>query len=237
VVLAPVDVADCYRLTVEAFNLAESLRCPVFIATNKEIAMTRETVDLDTVDLPADSTRRGRLNPSTLFSPSPHRPMRPHRIFCPSRPVGRWCGRHRPPTAQTATSPPSRAIIAAAQRGCKAKVENAAWPLFSTYYGPQTPTPSSSPTGSPPVPPATRWRQPRKTVNPWAAGVENPLAGTGNGDRMPPRDAPTGGGGNEPGAVRREIRRVRAGIPISFLGQMNGELITPEPDPGGIAHG
>jgi 2-oxoglutarate ferredoxin oxidoreductase subunit alpha len=45
IVLAPVDVRDCFTLTVQAFNLAERFRCPVFIASNKEIAMTRETFD------------------------------------------------------------------------------------------------------------------------------------------------------------------------------------------------
>jgi 2-oxoglutarate ferredoxin oxidoreductase subunit alpha len=52
IVLAPVDVGDCYLLTINAFNLAEEFRCPVFIASNKEIARTRETVDLDAFDLP-----------------------------------------------------------------------------------------------------------------------------------------------------------------------------------------
>lgn len=52
IVLAPVDAADCYRLTAEAFNLAERYRCPVFLASNKEIAMTRESVDLDAIALP-----------------------------------------------------------------------------------------------------------------------------------------------------------------------------------------
>ena len=32
IVLAPVDVRDCYTLTMHAFNLAERYRCPVFIA-------------------------------------------------------------------------------------------------------------------------------------------------------------------------------------------------------------
>jgi 2-oxoglutarate ferredoxin oxidoreductase subunit alpha len=52
IVLAPVDVRDCYLLTIQAFNLAEEFRCPVFIASNKEIAMTRENIDMDAVDLP-----------------------------------------------------------------------------------------------------------------------------------------------------------------------------------------
>jgi 2-oxoglutarate ferredoxin oxidoreductase subunit alpha len=47
IVLAPADVEDCFKLTVQAFNLAEQYRCPVFIASNKEIAMTRASVDPD----------------------------------------------------------------------------------------------------------------------------------------------------------------------------------------------
>ena len=52
IVLAPVDLRDCFTLTVHAFNLAERFRCPVFLASNKEIGMTRETLDLDTVEKP-----------------------------------------------------------------------------------------------------------------------------------------------------------------------------------------
>lgn len=52
VVLAPTCAADCFTLTVHAFNLAEKLRCPVFVASSKEIGMTRETVDLEAVEKP-----------------------------------------------------------------------------------------------------------------------------------------------------------------------------------------
>lgn len=45
IVLAPVDARDCFELTMAAFNLAETTRCPVFLASNKEVAMTRETLD------------------------------------------------------------------------------------------------------------------------------------------------------------------------------------------------
>jgi 2-oxoglutarate ferredoxin oxidoreductase subunit alpha len=58
IVLAPVDVKDCYVLTMQAFNLAEQYRCPVFIAANKEVSMTRETIDLDGLDLPQTIDRR-----------------------------------------------------------------------------------------------------------------------------------------------------------------------------------
>jgi len=53
IVLAPVDIADCFILTMHAFNLAEKFRCPVFIASNKEIAMTKESFDPDAVKRPA----------------------------------------------------------------------------------------------------------------------------------------------------------------------------------------
>ena len=58
IVLAPVDAMDCYRLTLQAFNLAEQFRCPVFVATNKEIGLTRETVDMGALDLPFPQERR-----------------------------------------------------------------------------------------------------------------------------------------------------------------------------------
>jgi 2-oxoglutarate ferredoxin oxidoreductase subunit alpha len=45
-------VRDCFTLTVHAFNVAERLRCPVFLASNKEIGMTRETLDMAAVEKP-----------------------------------------------------------------------------------------------------------------------------------------------------------------------------------------
>ena len=57
IVLSPVDVADCFILTMHAFNLAETFRCPVFIASNKEIAMTKESFDPDSIARPAAINR------------------------------------------------------------------------------------------------------------------------------------------------------------------------------------
>ncbi|MEN8243691.1 MAG: pyruvate flavodoxin/ferredoxin oxidoreductase [Thermodesulfobacteriota bacterium] len=68
IVLAPVDVKDCYELTVQAFNLAEQYRCPVFVAANKEISMTRETFCLDELTVPPIAERR-RACPETPFVP------------------------------------------------------------------------------------------------------------------------------------------------------------------------
>ena len=44
IVLAPTDLADSYRLTLRAFDLAERYRVPVVLATSKDLVMTQETV-------------------------------------------------------------------------------------------------------------------------------------------------------------------------------------------------
>ena len=69
IVLAPTDVKDCYELTMRAFNLAEQYRCPVFIAANKEISMTRETICLDELTLPpvAERVRADQKKPFLPF--------------------------------------------------------------------------------------------------------------------------------------------------------------------------
>ena len=60
IVLAPVDVKDCFSLTIHAFNLAEEFRCPVFIASNKEVAMTKEGIDMGAIPRPEI---KERMNP------------------------------------------------------------------------------------------------------------------------------------------------------------------------------
>jgi 2-oxoglutarate ferredoxin oxidoreductase subunit alpha len=57
VALSPGSPQDMFDMTVRAFNLAETYRCPVFIASNKEIAMTKESVDLDTLADPGTVDR------------------------------------------------------------------------------------------------------------------------------------------------------------------------------------
>ena len=52
IVLSPATVSEAYELTYRAFNFAEKYRTPVFLLTNKEICLTRESVDLERVELP-----------------------------------------------------------------------------------------------------------------------------------------------------------------------------------------
>jgi 2-oxoglutarate ferredoxin oxidoreductase subunit alpha len=47
IVLSPTSVPECYTLTCKAFQLAERFRIPVFLATDKETALTLATVEAD----------------------------------------------------------------------------------------------------------------------------------------------------------------------------------------------
>jgi 2-oxoglutarate ferredoxin oxidoreductase subunit alpha len=70
IVLSPENVAECYSLTIEAFNLAERFRTPVFLASQKEVGLTRERVDLAQVraDGPAVLERPAH-DPATPYVP------------------------------------------------------------------------------------------------------------------------------------------------------------------------
>lgn len=56
-VYAAADAESAYRLTIKAFNVAETLRTPVILLSSKDIALTRQTVDLERV---AVEPRRSR---------------------------------------------------------------------------------------------------------------------------------------------------------------------------------
>jgi 2-oxoglutarate ferredoxin oxidoreductase subunit alpha len=47
IALAPSTIAECYSLTVQAFDLAERFRTPVFLMTDKELNLTMGTVELE----------------------------------------------------------------------------------------------------------------------------------------------------------------------------------------------
>jgi 2-oxoglutarate ferredoxin oxidoreductase subunit alpha len=68
IVLSPATVAETFELTYRAFNLAERFRVPVFLLTNKETGLTRESVDLDAIDLPPLVERR-KADPRQAYLP------------------------------------------------------------------------------------------------------------------------------------------------------------------------
>jgi 2-oxoglutarate ferredoxin oxidoreductase subunit alpha len=82
VVLSPATVADCYALTMRAFDLSERFRCPVFVLTDKEVASTMDTVEVnDLTPLPVRereiADRECFFQPCDYPAPDENVPMSP----------------------------------------------------------------------------------------------------------------------------------------------------------------
>jgi 2-oxoglutarate ferredoxin oxidoreductase subunit alpha len=69
IALSPADVGEAYELTYRAFNLAEKYRTPVFLLTSKDIGVTKETVDLDSVELPPLVDRKRVAQGEPVYQP------------------------------------------------------------------------------------------------------------------------------------------------------------------------
>jgi 2-oxoglutarate/2-oxoacid ferredoxin oxidoreductase subunit alpha len=67
-VIAATDATTAYRLAYEAFNIAERLRTPVILLSSKAIALTRQTVDLEKVQL-SPCVERKAAAPDATFHP------------------------------------------------------------------------------------------------------------------------------------------------------------------------
>jgi 2-oxoglutarate/2-oxoacid ferredoxin oxidoreductase subunit alpha len=80
IALAPGSVAECYSLTLRAFDLAERFRVPVFLVTDKEMFASMATVALEAYEHP---TVRERLQAEA--SPPGAPGLRPEETFVPWR--------------------------------------------------------------------------------------------------------------------------------------------------------
>lgn len=58
IALSPATVEEAYELTYIAFNFAEKYRTPVFIMASKEIGVTKESADLESIKLPPIVNRK-----------------------------------------------------------------------------------------------------------------------------------------------------------------------------------
>ena len=228
IVLAPVDITDCIVLTMQAFNLAETFRCPVFLAANKEIAMTRETVDLAAIDLPA-VVGRPTAAPDQPFLPFGTAGQALVPGFLPigaERPVRQTSSTHGPDGYIT-TDPDliarsqdrlQRKIMAEAHRF--AYFEEIAVPEAQTLiitYGVTARAAKAAIEALGARGKAvsllvlkTLWPVPEALLREKSAGYDRILVVEMN-----------------LGQYVREIQRVLPGRDIRFLGQMNGELIKP----------
>lgn len=239
VVLAPVDVRDCLELTFEAFNIAEDLRCPVFIAANKEVSMTRETVDLSAVKR-SPVHRRRLADPDRPYLPFSAPPGSRTPDFLPMTAGGRLVRQtsstHGPDGYITAD--PS--VIADTQARLRTKVEEAVGGFsFHAFHGPadaeilviaygvtaraaQDAVAAARQGGASValLVLKTLWPVPESLIKKHIGRCRRVVAVEMN-----------------LGQYVNEIRRICADTPVRFLGQMNGELISPAQILEVIAHG
>ena len=68
VVLSPADIESMFTLTVKAFNIAETLRTPVFLLTSKDMVLSIQTLDISNLVLP-DPVNRVQFDGEGPFIP------------------------------------------------------------------------------------------------------------------------------------------------------------------------
>jgi len=78
IVLVPGSVADCYSLTLRAFDYAERFRSPVFLLTDKELFQSLSTVEVGSYEPRAVGARR-EAHPLPAGTPG----LRPEESFLP----------------------------------------------------------------------------------------------------------------------------------------------------------
>lgn len=228
IVLAPADVRDSYLLTVQAFNLAEKYRCPVFIASNKEVALTRETIDLDQLPLPEIISRKiaPADRPFLPFAPAAGS-LTPDFLPIGGSRLSRQTSSTHGPDGYLTTDPD---LIAANQDRLKQKlIQDVA---EFTYYD-ESPEPDSEAL-------LITYGVTSRAAQAAAGEMKlqgRPMSWLALKTLWPvPEDLIKAKA--EPhrriyvcemnlGQYVREIERVLPNKPVQFLGQMNGELITP----------
>jgi 2-oxoglutarate/2-oxoacid ferredoxin oxidoreductase subunit alpha len=229
IVLAPVDAHDCFVLTLQAFNLAERFRCPVFVAANKEIAMTRESLDLDTLSLPRPVERR-LCPPDRIFQPFEPAPDRPVPDFLPvggDRIVRQTSSTHGPDGYITADPRIIARTLSRLRRKLTAEIDNFAFFDLDPCENAETllivygVTARAARTALATL----RGRGHRisllvlKTLYPVPADlIKSCLAGARQVMVLE----------MNLGQYVREIERLAGSVPVRHFGQMNGELITPQ---------
>lgn len=229
IVLAPVDARDCYKLTMHGFALADKFRCPVFIASNKEIGLTRESVELDGLQV-ADC--EAKVPPAGHHPSHPFEPL-PGELVPPLLPIGggqlsRQTSSTHGPEGYITTDPE---IINAAIIRLTKKLENGVedFTFYNLDGAPDDPnllivygvTSRAARTA------VERLREEGEKVSLLVVKTLYPV---------PEKLLRLAMGGRKKiivvemnnGQYVREIERLSSEIPVSFYGRMNGELLTPD---------
>ncbi|MFC1813950.1 pyruvate flavodoxin/ferredoxin oxidoreductase [Thermodesulfobacteriota bacterium] len=237
IVLAPVDVKDCYKLTTEAFNLAEEFRCPVFIASNKEIAMTRESIDMDALAVPQIKERAA---PPPDTPPLPFGAVNdlgvPYFLPIGGEALVRQTSSTHGPDGYITTDPEE---ISQNQNRLNRKLLSAVerFSFYETYMGPEADTLVISYGVSARATKAvfkdqkenekpisllvlkTLWPVPEKLIRETAQNFKRVIVVEMN-----------------LGQYIREVERILPNTKIDFLGRMDGRLITPQQIEEAIVH-
>ncbi len=229
IVLAPCDVRDCFVLTIHAFNLAEKFRCPVFLASNKEIGMTRETLDMSDVEKPPKVERTCHV--SGKFVPFKTDSGRDVPDFLPiggSVPVRQTSSTHGPEGYITNDPQVIRSSVERLRRKIEDNAESATFYDLEERDGAQTLIVTYGVTARAaraaqavllerhnlPVRLLvlkTLWPVPEKMLHAAAANIARVLVVEMN-----------------LGQYVHEIRRILCGKRIDFYGKMSGQLISPK---------
>ncbi|RPJ82385.1 MAG: pyruvate flavodoxin/ferredoxin oxidoreductase [Deltaproteobacteria bacterium] len=228
IVLSPTDITDCFILTIQAFNLAEKFRCPVFIASNKDIGMTRESIDIRNLTIPEIESRK-TASPANGFQPFAVHSDTGVPDFLPigsSIPVRQTSSTHG--TDGYITNDPKAIQINRTRLAGKlkeipsnyfffeARTEQDATTLLITYgvtaRSARQAHREEKHSGKPfsLLILKTLWPVPQDLIQEHARGMKTVIVVEMN-----------------LGQYVREIERILPNIPVQFLGQMNGCLITP----------
>lgn len=228
IVLAPADVGDCFTLTVHAFNLAEKFRCPVFIASNKEIGMTSGTLDMEKVEKPVIIDRT--LHESGPFLPFQVKPGEDVPSFLPiGGPISvrQTSSTHGPDGYITTDSAEIQAGVERLQRKIESKIESFSYCDLEEKKGARTLIVAYGITAGAARAAAaelfekqnipvsllvlkTLWPVPEKVLHDAAAGMERILVVEMN-----------------LGQYVHEVQRVLCNQRVDFYGKMSGQLISP----------
>ncbi len=229
IVLSPGDVEDCFILAIEAFNLAETYRCPVFLAANKEIAMTRETVDLSRPKIPEIRNRKtaDESKPFLPFGVSDGRLVPDFLPIGGKTPARQTSSTHGPDGYITADPDTIGRTMDRLTKKLRNEVDSFAIYDWRPAAGAKTLLITYGVTSRAardaveelrmekrPVSHLslkTLWPVPERTIRELGSACERVVVVEMN-----------------LGQYVREIERVLPNPKISFLGQMNGELISPE---------
>lgn len=228
IVLAPVDVRDCFTLTLHAFNLAERFRCPVFLASNKEVSMTRETLDINSLVKPPVIERiRHTSGPFLPFAVKEGQDVPAFLPIGGPIPVRQTSSTHGAGGYITNDPAEIEAAVERLQRKIESQIESFSFYELEQRQGARTLIVAYGVTARAAraachalfeekgIPISllalkTLWPVPEKVLCNAAAGVERVLVAEMN-----------------LGQYVNEVRRVLCGKRVNFFGRMCGELITP----------